>query len=117
MELIELPHLCIGSPSEVTPSCVSQVDMRDFLEAARRVKAGSQLIGERFVVDKVVVSRRADGLFIQMLGIEHAALDPGDLRADQRGAVLEIFGAVLRPNSDPFVMPGQSLQMLSALIG
>ena len=72
--------------------------MRDFLEAARRVEARGELVGERLVVDKAVCAGRADGLFVEALGIELAAFDPGDLRADQRGAVLEILRAILRPD-------------------
>jgi hypothetical protein len=39
MELIELPDLSVGAPSQIAPPRVSQVVMRDLLEAARCVKA------------------------------------------------------------------------------
>ncbi len=44
--------------------------MGDLLEAARRVEAGGELIGERLIVDKAVDARRADGLLVKALGIE-----------------------------------------------
>src|SRR5262245_18939917 len=43
IEPIELQHLSVGSPSKIALPCVSQVKMRDLLEAPRRVKARSQL--------------------------------------------------------------------------
>src|SRR5262245_28496220 len=116
MELIELPYLSVGSPSKIALPCVSQIKMRDLLEAPRRVKTRGQLVGERHVVDKPVVSRRADGSFIQMLSIEHAALDPGDLGADQRGAVLEVFRAIGLPHAELLMMAGQCIDMLLPLL-
>ena len=62
-------------------------------------------------MNKAVVAGRADGLFVEALGIELAAFDAGDLGADQRGAVLEILRAVLRPDLELLVMGGQRLQM------
>ena len=91
--------------------------MRDLLEAARRVEARGQFVGERLVVDKAVCAGRADGLFVEPLGVELAAFDACDLRADQRGAVLEILRAVLRPDLELPVVGGQSLEMLLPLVG
>ena len=54
-------------------------------------------------------------MFVKALGIELAAFDARDLGANQRGAVLEIFGAILRPYFELSVMGGQSLQMLRLL--
>ena len=86
--------------------------MRDLLEATRRVEARGQFVGERLIVDKAVCVCRADGLFVQMLGVELAAFDARDLRADQRGAVFEILRAVLRPDFELSVVGGQRLEML-----
>src|SRR5215467_8632348 len=82
MELIELPHLAIGSPSEITPPCVSQVDMRDLVETTRRVKAVSQLVGERLGVDKAGSARRHDGPLVQVHRRERAPLNTGNLCAN-----------------------------------
>src|SRR5262249_56463467 len=54
MELIELPHLAVSSPTHIAAPCVCQVEMCGVLETARRVKAGSQLAGQRLVVDEAV---------------------------------------------------------------
>ena len=68
-------------------------------------------------MDKAVCVRRADGLFVEMLGIEFAAFDACDLCAHQCGAVLEILRAILRPYLELPVVGGQSLEMLPSLVG
>ena len=55
-------------------------------------------------MNKTIGARRLDSLFVQTLGVELAALDTGDLRADERSSILEIFRAMLRPSVDLFVM-------------
>ena len=62
-------------------------------------------------MDKAIGAGRADGLFVEALGIELAALQARDLRADQRGAVLEILRAIRRPDLELPVVSGQSLEM------
>ena len=85
--------------------------MRDLLEAARRVEARGQLVGERLVVDKAVCAVPSGWLVRKgLIGIERAAIDPGDLRTNQRGAVFEVLRAVLRPDFELSVMRGQSLE-------
>src|SRR5262249_40850054 len=81
MEMIELPHLSVGAPSQIAPPRVSQVEMRNLLKAARRVKAGSQLVGKRLVVDKTVCACRRDGALVQVHSLERTPLDPGNLSA------------------------------------
>src|SRR5437588_759523 len=54
--------------------------MRNLLEAARCVEAGRQFVGERLVVDETVCASRADGLLVEVLGIERAAFDGGNVR-------------------------------------
>ena len=68
-------------------------------------------------MNKAIGAGRADGLFVEALGIELAALQAGDLGADQRGAVLEILRAILRPDLELLVMRSQSLQVLLPLAG
>ena len=65
-------------------------------------------------MDKAVGAGRADGLFVEALGIELAAFEARDLGADQRGAVLEILRAILRPHLELAVVGGQRLDMLLA---
>ena len=109
IQLVELPHLAIGSPAQIAVAGVPQIHMGNLLEATRRVEARGEFVGERLVVDKAVGAGRADGLFVEPLGIELAAFDAGDLRADQRGAVLEILRAILGPDLELSVVGGQCL--------
>ena len=78
--------------------------MRDLLEAARRVEAGSQLVGEGFNVHKVVRARRTDRFFVEAFRVELPAFDPSDLGADQRGAALEVFRAIGFPHPELLVV-------------
>ena len=66
---------------------------------------------------KPLARGRADGLFVEALGIQLAAFETSDLGADQRRAVCEILGAVLRPHLELLVMGGQRLQMAGPLAG
>src|SRR5215470_8948187 len=109
MEPIELTYLPVGSPPEIAPPCVSQVEMRDLLEAARRVEAGSQLVGKRLVVDEAVRTCRRDGTLVQVHGIERPAFQAGDLRADQRRTMCEIVRAALRKDLELTVTAGHHL--------
>ena len=106
---IKLPHLAIGSPVEIAVAGVLQIHTGSLLEAARRIEAGSEFIGERLVVNKAVCAGRVDGLFVETFGIELPALDPRKLGADQRGAVLEIVRAIRRPELELLVMRGDSI--------
>src|SRR5215510_8726087 len=115
IELIELPRLSVGSPPDIATPCVSQVDTRDLLEAARRVKAGGKLIGERFVVHEAICARCRDGALVQVHGIERAAVQAGYLSADQRRAVREIVRAALRKDLELTVTVGYCPEVLSAV--
>jgi len=84
------PHLAIGSPAEIAVAGILQIHAGNLLEAARRIEVGSELVGERLVVNKAVGAGRADGLFVEAFGIELPAFDPRNLGADQRGAIIEI---------------------------
>ena len=94
IKLVELPRLAIGAPAQVTVARLSQINVREIFETARPVEARGQFVGDRLIVDEAVGARRADGLFVEPIGVELAALDARNLGADQRGAVLEILRAV-----------------------
>ena len=66
MELLKLPHLAVGSPTQIAGPGLPQISVCDHLEAARGVKAGGQLVGERLVVDKAVCARRHDRRFVEV---------------------------------------------------
>jgi hypothetical protein len=63
-------------------------------------------------VNEAICLRRANGLFVQQLGIEDATFDARHLRADQRGPVFKVLRAPLRPYCQLSVVSGQGLQVL-----
>src|SRR5207253_1306445 len=95
IDLIELPHLAIGSPPQVAVAGFRQVRACARLEPTRRIEPRGQLVGYGLVVDKAVGACRADGLFVKLLGIERAAFEARDLRTHERRTVFEILGAIL----------------------
>ena len=100
----------VGAPAQVAVAGIAHDRASaNWLEPARPVEARGTLVGDRFIVDKAILARRADGLFVQTFGIEVAALQAGDLGADQRGAVLEILRAILRPDLELLVMRSDSV--------
>src|ERR1700733_8024358 len=78
---------------------------------------GGQFVSEGLIVNKAVGAGRADGLFVEALGIELATLQAGDLGADQRGAVLKILWAIRRPKLELLIMRSDRPQVLLALAG
>src|SRR5215813_9799283 len=104
MEAIELAQLAVGIPAQIAAAGVPQIELRDLLEAAPRIEARGQFIGQSFVLNEALLARGADGLLVESLGFQLAAFEAGDLGADQRRAGLEILGAVLRPGEKPLVM-------------
>src|SRR5262245_31138005 len=116
MAFVELPHLAVCAPAEVSVTSVAQICLGDGLEAARRVEATRTLVGERFVVDEGAFAGRLDRGFVEALGIQLPAFDASSLRADQCGAALEILRATLRPCVELSVMRGQSLEMRWAFV-
>ena len=107
----------VGSPTQVAVPGVPQIRVRDLLETTCRVEARREFVGERLIVDKAVCVRRADGLFVEVHGIEVAAFDACDLRTHQCRAIFEILRAILRPYFELSVVSGQSLEMLLSLVG
>src|SRR5262245_20818668 len=91
--------------------------MRDLLEAARRVEAGSQLVGERLIVDEAVGARRSDGALVQVHGLERASLDTGNLRADQRCTIREVLRAIGRPGPKVLLVRAKCLLMFGVRVG
>ena len=106
---VELPHLAIGPPTLIAVAGFLQIHTGKLFEAAPGVEARGHFVGDRFVVDEAVCAGRADGLFVEAFGVEVPAFDPRDLGADERGAVLEIVRAIVRPGLELFVMRRQSL--------
>jgi hypothetical protein len=68
-------------------------------------------------VNKFVGAGRANGLFVEALSIELAALQACDFGAHQRDAVLKILRAIRRPDLELLVVRDQSLDMLPSMAG
>ena len=114
---VELLYFSVGSPTVVAVPRIPEIGVGERLEAARRVKARGDLIGERLIMDKAVRAGRTDRLFVQALCIQLSAFDARNLRPHQRGAVFEILRAMFRPYLELFVVNSESIEMLPALVG
>src|SRR5262245_13576065 len=112
MQLLELPHLTSGSPTEVVVPGIPQVSVRDLLEAQCPIKACREFVSERLIVDKAICVRRADGPVVKTRGFALATFDARYFRTDQCGAVLEILRAMLSPDSQLPVVSTQCFDML-----
>src|SRR5262249_62197631 len=106
----------VGSPAEITSSCVAQIEMGDVLEATRCVKAGGQLVGERLVVNKAVCACRRYGALVQLHGLERASFDAGNLCSGQRRTILEILPTIRRPVPKLLLMASKCFPMLGVRI-
>src|SRR6202007_2487807 len=112
MNPFKLSHLAIGSPAEIAVAGILQIHTGNLLEAARSIEAGSELVGERLVVNKAVGAGRTDGLFVEAHRVDVSSLEAPDLGADERSTVLEIVRAIRCPELELFVMGSGSLQVL-----
>src|SRR5712675_2282775 len=98
IRLVKLAHLAISSPTQVAVPGVSQVELRDLLEAPCRVEARSEFIGQRLIVEKTVGAGRTDGLFVKAHRLNLAAFNARDLGGYERRTTLEIFRAMRCPH-------------------
>src|SRR5262249_48053002 len=114
---LELPHLALGAPAKIAVASVAETGLRDARKVSLRVEPGSKLVDERFVVDEAVGLGGAEGPLVEVLRLERAAFQPGDLRADQSGAVGEVLRAILRPDLQLPVMAGHRLEMPAVFDG
>ena len=97
IELVELPYFAVSPPTEIAIPGFLQIRVRDLVEASCRVEAGSNLVGNRLIVNKSVCVGRADGLFIKAFGVDQAAFYSCDFRTHECGTVFKIIRAMLRP--------------------
>src|SRR6185503_13479978 len=95
--MVQLRYFAIGPPALIAIPGFEQIRVCELLETTCCVESCGELEGDRLIMDKAVAVCRADGLFVQVLGLEHAAFDPGNFRVYQRGAVFKILWAMLRP--------------------
>src|SRR6202140_1013211 len=117
IHLIELPHLAIGSPPQVAVPGVSQVEMRYFIEATGRVEARSKFVGERLIVNKAVCASRADGLFVEALGVQFALFQTREFGANQCRPICERCRTIVCPDRYLLEMRCQCFHMSGPLLG
>src|SRR4029453_16966903 len=60
---------------------------------------------------------RADRLLIETLGVKFPAFEAGNLRVDQRDAILEVLGAIVRPDLELLSVGSDRLQVLMPVVG
>src|SRR5262245_41121492 len=109
--MVQLGDLAIGPPTLIAIPGFEQVRVRELLETTHCVESRRDLVGDRLIVDKAVAVRRADGPFVELLGLEQAAFDPGNLRAHKCGAVLKILRTMTRPYLQMLLVNSQRLHM------
>src|SRR5262249_29355884 len=112
IELIQLPHLSVGSPCRVAGAGIAQVGVRELIEPACAVKDRSALISERLVLDAAARAQGSNSLFVKAHRVEVAGFDPRNFGRYQRGTVLEILRTDLRPFAQLPVMAGERLDVL-----
>src|SRR6202011_5650006 len=95
MKLFELPHLAKRAPPKIAVPRVSQIGVGDGLEAARRVEARGQLMGQALVLDEAVLARRVDGLFVEALGVQFPRFQTRELGATHSRPVLHMRRTVV----------------------
>jgi hypothetical protein len=61
---VELLDLAMRAPLEVAATGVSQIEVRDFLEASHSVEPRGDLIGQRLVLHEAAIVGRSNGLFV-----------------------------------------------------
>jgi hypothetical protein len=74
------------------------------LIAAGEIRLCSEFVRDALVLSEAVLTRGSYRLFVEALGVQFPAFDTGDLGADQRCAISEILGAILRQYNDLLVV-------------
>src|SRR5262249_1326179 len=97
VQMIQLVHFAVGAPALIAVPCLKQVHVCELMEASRYVESRGELVRDRFVIEEAVAVRRANGLFVQLLSIEHAPLNSSNLRVYQCRAVFKILRTMPRP--------------------
>ena len=85
--LIQLFHFEVGTPADVAGPGVAQIGVRTRLQTACRIEMRRAFAGDRLVLHEGIFPRGTNGRLIELLGLEFAPLEAGNLGADQRAAV------------------------------
>src|ERR1700730_12398740 len=117
MKLFELPHLAERAPAKIAAPRLPQIRVGDRIEAARRVEARGQLMGQTLVLHETVLASRVDGLFVETLGVQFPLFQTRELRANQCRPVCESCRTVVCPDRYLLEMRCQRCQMLGPFLG
>jgi hypothetical protein len=90
--VLELPYLAVGFPSLVTTVGIAKIVSSNPVETACLVEAGRKLIGQRFMVEKAVLARRANSKLVLPHGLEVPAVDSGVIVCHAYHRFCERFG-------------------------
>ena len=113
---LELPHFSLSTPLSIAGPRVSQVSLRDPVEATCCVELGGEFQGKGFVMDEAVLACRTDGLLVKLRGVAVPCFNPCQLRGHQRGTVLEILRTVPSPELEHLKMAGRDVDVLPPVI-
>src|SRR5262245_20775413 len=111
VQIIQLRHFAVGSPTPIAVPSLEQVRVGELVETTRCVESRGELVRDRFVVGETIAVGRTDGLFVQLLGIEHAPFNPSNLRIYQCRAVFKVLRAMPCPNRLLLLVSSQSFEM------
>src|ERR1700716_2177716 len=83
MTPLELPHLSVRAPAEITGPRVPEIGVGDSLETARGVQSRRQLMGQALVLHEAILASRSNGLLVQTHCIGVSPFEAGDLGRHQ----------------------------------
>src|ERR1700733_4886422 len=112
-----LPHLAGGSPTFVALPRAAEINLSDRFEIARRIESRGEFVCQRLVLGEAVLARGANGSLVKTHGLLFSSFEPGNLRGDQCGSILEVRGTILGPCGDLSLMRKERLKMPGAGAG
>src|SRR5260221_13789701 len=101
---IELPHLAIGSPAEITGPRVPEIGVGDGFETACRVEPRGYLMGQPLVLHEAILAGRSNGLLVQTHCIGVSPFEAGDLCRHQGVFVAESRWIAVGPLAQLFTV-------------
>src|ERR1700726_202743 len=111
MKLFELPHLAERSPVKIAAPRLPQIRAGERIEAARRVEPRGYLMGQALVLDEALLAGRADGLFVEALGVQFPRFQTREFGANQCRPVCERCRTIVCPDRYLLKMRYQRFQM------
>src|SRR6185312_2931729 len=79
IESVELSHLPVGAPTQITVPGVPEIRVGDGLEPERHIETRRYLVGQALVLNEAVLSGYPDGLLVQSHCVNGSAFDASKL--------------------------------------